>query len=547
MNLVKIAEDLKGVPLQALQGYVNGQNPEVPPYVAAAEMQRRQAQMQRAQMAQGAQQAGAPSVKEQLEEAVGLMSLQQQRQQQAMQQVAQQGQNRPMPTTEGTPQPVGMAGGGIARIPIRDEMFQYAGGGIIGFQEGGQPRTSGQRMLQDFKRWLESSAGAERERRIQQLKESLPAQMFEAVVGFKAGPEITYRPAEGAPSIYASPEERAMQAEDIGLDAEGAPPAEMPEAPVVEGIPSAEMPYADADRMLKRYPAPPTPGMASREQGIGAALEQPAPEQKPSMQQEALGIMGEYMRAQPKEFTPEMAGESEGKLYQQSGLAGLEGERRKMREEYEATKKGRPIDTAIATLAGAARGYGGVASGYLGAKRAQEARDREFLADMYQREAAPAEKRYGTQSTLFREGKSETEAARQRRLEAATGIAGAKGTTPTTETERLMAQVSQLRAEGRNAEAQALIDLSRSLKFAGDSGMTADQVKKLAFEAANSALKNGEIERGEIQQFVQDYMTAWQGASQQAAPAAGATSPTATTMPSSPKALADQLKKQLGR
>ena len=90
MNLVQIQEDLKGVPIQALQAYMNGSNPDVPPFLAAGEMQRRQAMMQRQEMKQGAEQGSNPSVKEQLEQAAGLMALQQERSQQAQQQMMQQ-------------------------------------------------------------------------------------------------------------------------------------------------------------------------------------------------------------------------------------------------------------------------------------------------------------------------------------------------------------------------------------------------------------------------------------------------------------------------
>jgi hypothetical protein len=68
------------------------------------------------------------------------MQLQQMQQQQmAQQQARPQG---PMPVPAGVPQPndqpeVMMARGGLAGIPVRRDMFEYAGGGIIAFAEGG--------------------------------------------------------------------------------------------------------------------------------------------------------------------------------------------------------------------------------------------------------------------------------------------------------------------------------------------------------------------------------------------------------------------------
>lgn len=146
MNLVQLQEQLKDLPMQAVQSYMNGANPQVPPYLAAAELQRRQSIIKSQQAQQGAAQGKQPSIKEQLEQASGLMGLQNQRAQQGMQQVAQQAQQTPMPATEGTPQPepqpqpeVQMARGGIVNIPLRESMFRD--GGVVGYAEGGAPMS----------------------------------------------------------------------------------------------------------------------------------------------------------------------------------------------------------------------------------------------------------------------------------------------------------------------------------------------------------------------------------------------------------------------
>ncbi len=138
MNLVQINERLKEMPVQALQQYANGSNPMVPPYLALGEIQRRE---KAKQMMANDQSAGPkPSVKEQIEQAAGLMGLQQA---QAQQQQAQQMQPRPGPVPEGAPQPEMqpepemMASGGIARIPMRQDLYRFANGGIIAFEEGG--------------------------------------------------------------------------------------------------------------------------------------------------------------------------------------------------------------------------------------------------------------------------------------------------------------------------------------------------------------------------------------------------------------------------
>ena len=54
MNLVQIQERLKDLPTQAVMAYANGQNPQVPPYLALGELNRRkQMEQQAAQPPQG--------------------------------------------------------------------------------------------------------------------------------------------------------------------------------------------------------------------------------------------------------------------------------------------------------------------------------------------------------------------------------------------------------------------------------------------------------------------------------------------------------------
>jgi hypothetical protein len=138
MNLVQINERLKDLPMQVIQQYANGMNPEVPPYLALGELQRRESTEKQAAATQGGAQGPQASIKEQLEQKAGLMALQQAQQQQ----MQPQQPSGPMPVPAGIPQPQAqpqamMARGGLAGIPVRRDMFEYAGGGIIAFQAGG--------------------------------------------------------------------------------------------------------------------------------------------------------------------------------------------------------------------------------------------------------------------------------------------------------------------------------------------------------------------------------------------------------------------------
>jgi hypothetical protein len=148
MNLVQIQERLKDMPLQAVMQYANGMNPEVPPYLALGELNRRKKMeqaMQPAEMPQG-------TIKEQLENEVGLTALQKQlmnqlqtqglRQQQAAMSQGQQMARMPGPAPQGVPQPevpeeMEMADGGVATLRVPDDQFEFGSGGIIAFKEGG--------------------------------------------------------------------------------------------------------------------------------------------------------------------------------------------------------------------------------------------------------------------------------------------------------------------------------------------------------------------------------------------------------------------------
>jgi len=143
MNLIQIQERLKEVPLDAVIQYANGSNPEVPPYLALSEIQRRNSAKQQAQ------QSTPPdsSVKEQIErkameQSANQLMADQARQNQASQQMAQQMTQPQEQIPAGVPQPEPaeavptFAGGGITGIPIKNDMFNFDSGGIVAFAKG---------------------------------------------------------------------------------------------------------------------------------------------------------------------------------------------------------------------------------------------------------------------------------------------------------------------------------------------------------------------------------------------------------------------------
>jgi hypothetical protein len=147
MNLIQVQEHLKDMPIRAIMEYANGKNPQVPPYLALGELNRRK------QMEQSAKTGTPPdgTVKDKLEkeitgQAADLMQAGAARQAQSNQQLQQSLMGQPQPIPEGTPQPPQpeeempempqMAAGGLTTLPTRD-MFKFAGGGgVVAFAEG---------------------------------------------------------------------------------------------------------------------------------------------------------------------------------------------------------------------------------------------------------------------------------------------------------------------------------------------------------------------------------------------------------------------------
>lgn len=138
MNLIQIQDKLKSLPndprvMQMLTAYANGQSPQVPPYLALGELNRRKGEMERMKMEQAGQPPGG-TVKDQIQQQAGVMALKQGQQQQAMQRMAQQGMQGGAPVPQGIPQPqVQAAAGGLASLAPK----AYRSGGIIAFKKAG--------------------------------------------------------------------------------------------------------------------------------------------------------------------------------------------------------------------------------------------------------------------------------------------------------------------------------------------------------------------------------------------------------------------------
>jgi len=140
MNLIQIQDKLKSLPndprvMQLLTGYANGQNPQVPPYLALGELNRRKVENERKQMEQAGQPPGG-TVKDQIAQQTGVMALQQGQQQQAMQRMMQQGMQGCAPAPQGTPQPQPQTRP-AASVGLASLRRGYRSGGVIAVEQAG--------------------------------------------------------------------------------------------------------------------------------------------------------------------------------------------------------------------------------------------------------------------------------------------------------------------------------------------------------------------------------------------------------------------------
>jgi len=233
MNLIQVQEHLKDMPMRAIMEYANGKNPQVPPYLALGELNRRK------QMEQSARTGTPPegTVKDKLEkeltgQAADLMQAGAAKQAQSNQQLQQGLMAQPQPVPEGTPQPPQqeeempemaqqmpqMAGGGLTSLPTND-MFKFAGGGgVVAFANGDvvvdefsaanpafydeqlavnrvkneeKQRLQSQKELADKIKFLETAAPEIAER----LKRERASELPQAAAPAKAQQGIAYDPA----------------------------------------------------------------------------------------------------------------------------------------------------------------------------------------------------------------------------------------------------------------------------------------------------------------------------------------------------------------
>jgi hypothetical protein len=271
MNLVQIQERLKDLPTQAIMSYANGMNPEVPPYLALGELNRRK------QMEQKTAQAPTGTVKDNIEQQMGVMQLQAAKQKQMAQQMAQQGTQAQMPVPPGVPEPQMQAmpeDSGVATLPTGE--MEFGSGGIVAFAN-----AEGKQLVEDedLPMWARQTR-RERLERQRKLDESRDKNMAAVAnegftnPGMQNDPRLvgTTPPAETLGTMPPPPPKPEIRNIPPGGIANAVPPKVMQQnAPAAPPQPQQAAPASPLLDMLKTRIAEPTPTLPDYETERAAA------------------------------------------------------------------------------------------------------------------------------------------------------------------------------------------------------------------------------------------------------------------------------------
>jgi hypothetical protein len=378
------------------------------------------------------------------------MALQQMQQQQmAQQQARPQG---PMPAPAGVPQPqqqpeVMMARGGLASIPVRSDMFEYAGGGIIAFQEGGQPKkyeTPYDRMNR------ENREKDGEEPRVINLPKGTPPDEVELIrmqnpdavvrtedegsklrdIGQAIKRGLTYSSDVEAMKQRAAPAPagRRMSPTEVAKMLQDPYATGKPIAPTA-GLPGAAQQMGDKPAPTPPPTAPKPPMAAAPAPAAAPQTGLPGAAAAMSPQDEVAKLSMEAVREKAKAMTPEEAMAQEGKFASQYGLDKKFGEEERglmalMKQRQAEFAKRRPMEELGATLRGFGQGYGGAsAAGERAGRETYEmdmANQREALNAinaLNKENLATGKERYKFGSGLFGKSEESAAAANRQRME----------------------------------------------------------------------------------------------------------------------------------
>ena len=391
-----------------LMALANGANSEIPRFMALGRLE----QMKQELASNKPSQPPQGTVKDKIEQAVGIMALRGGQQQQAAQQMPQgapqgmpvpanvpQPQIQPQPEEEQMPEMDVQTGadGGLMRARVDPRMFDFAPGGIVSFagETGSRVELGKEKPLtKEEREKLENElrmrkVGAEaRAQALAEERAAAPAAApaapqdssdTEAPVGMgkpPARPDIAGGIGKFLSSVVSRPTPKPMRFDEApdtttpSPTASPAAPVAAPPPPPVAAAPAAAAPRPAA-AAAPRPPAAATPGL---DQGVGALAQKLTPEVDESK------VRAAYGKAAPTTRSIEEIAAEQAKIQELTGVGTYGKNRREqianMRHEFEQSRPSTSEDVIDMIRAGirpgAIAGAAGEYSGQL--KREREAR-----------------------------------------------------------------------------------------------------------------------------------------------------------------------------
>jgi hypothetical protein len=365
MNILQIQNRVRSLPptpetIQYLNAAVDGQVLTVPPYIALAELNRLEAEGMMDQLAQGAAQAPTSTVKDQIQQKAGIMALMGQQQPPQPPQIPQ-----PAPP-EQQPQAAG-----IDSLPVKEDMFGMAEGGIVGFS-GDKP--VGSSVPDPMARQPGETADDYRFRLIQMAAEknkrpspvmSERAREAEKILLPSLNPS-TARPSQGIVAATGGASTGEQDAINAALKAVGAStsklpamaPGPRPPAPArVKPAPAAARPPADGGINL----ADQAPGASPT--ALADALDMDPAMQRMKKLAEAQNPYGgtqesqeDYIKRVRQGILSQIPGGKTPYETSEARLKEIEARRAKEDTEYADSNKGRQLDNLLTFISGMGRG-----------------------------------------------------------------------------------------------------------------------------------------------------------------------------------------------
>jgi hypothetical protein len=426
-----------------------------------------------------------------------------QQQQMAQQQSQPQG---PMPVPAGVPQPqmqpeappAMMARGGLTSIPVRSDMFEYARGGIIAFQEGGQ--TEKYETPYDRMNRKNREAATEKPSLDASSQDPVAKKYERESIEMGEGKRTQFSPdvqmyakklrdSERSDQENFAQQERQRMLQGSPMMAQLKSPSAPKAAPFEQaslrkmegqmapsGLPGAaqQMGANAAPPAASPTPRPPMPGAARPPAPLPAAAPAvpqaglPGAAAAMTPQDEVAKLSLDAVRTPAKAMTPEEAMAQEGKFASQYGLDKKFGEEERgllalMKQRQAQQAAGRPMEELGATLRGFGQGYGGAsAAGERASRETYEmdmANQREALNAINainKENLATGKERYKSGSGLFGKSEEAAAAANRERTQTLGNMRGQDIAADTAKENRLtQVQIAKLQAATANRPSEA--------------------------------------------------------------------------------------------